>query len=105
GEGGGVVVRRGEAVGMQHLRVYDDIDVALDPFPWSGHTTACEALWMGVPVVTLRGQRHAGRMVASVLAAVGLDDLVADTPGDYRRIAATLGGDMTPPAALAPALS
>jgi len=80
-------------VGLQHLRVYDGIDVALDCFPWSGHTTACEALWMGVPVVTLRGRSCAGRMVASVLEAAGLPELVAETPDDYRRIAAELARD------------
>jgi predicted O-linked N-acetylglucosamine transferase (SPINDLY family) len=86
-----LALRHVEPVGMQHLRVYDDIDVTLDPFPWNGHTTACEALWMGVPVVALRGRTHAGRMSASVLTALGLRDLVADTrrsisawPPDWR---------------------
>ncbi len=65
------------------LTVYHDIDVLLDVFPWSGHATACEALWMGIPVLTLLGTRHAGRMVASVLTQVGLPDLIARTPDDY----------------------
>jgi predicted O-linked N-acetylglucosamine transferase (SPINDLY family) len=80
-------------VDMGHLRAYERIDVALDPFPWGGHTTACEALWMGVPTVTLLGERYAGRMVASVLKAVGLSELVARTPADYRRVAAALAAD------------
>jgi protein O-GlcNAc transferase len=88
-----VQLRRVAPVGLQHLRVYDDIDVALDCFPWSGHTTACEALWMGAPVVTLRGRACAGRMVASVLEAVGLPELIAETPDDYVRIAADLARD------------
>jgi predicted O-linked N-acetylglucosamine transferase (SPINDLY family) len=88
-----VELRHVVPVGLQHLRVYDGIDVALDCFPWSGHTTACEALWMGVPVVTLRGCLCAGRMVASVLAAVGLTELIAETPDDYRRIAVQLARD------------
>jgi predicted O-linked N-acetylglucosamine transferase (SPINDLY family) len=86
-------LRQVEPVGMGHLRVYDEIDVALDAFPWGGHTTACEALWMGVPVVTLRGRLHAGRMVASVLTALGLQELIARTPEDYRRIAGGLAAD------------
>jgi predicted O-linked N-acetylglucosamine transferase (SPINDLY family) len=65
------------------LSVYEDIDIALDVFPWTGHGTACEALWQGVPVLTLRGNRHAGRMVASVLTQVGLTDWIADNPEDF----------------------
>jgi predicted O-linked N-acetylglucosamine transferase (SPINDLY family) len=85
-----VVIRRVEPVGMQHLRAYDEVDILLDTFPWCGHTTAYEALWMGVPVVTLRGDRHAGRMTASVLTYLGLSEWIADTPDDYRRVAAEL---------------
>jgi predicted O-linked N-acetylglucosamine transferase (SPINDLY family) len=95
-----VELRSVEAVDLRHLRQYADIDVALDAFPWNGHTTACEALWMGVPVVTLRGDRHAGRMVASLLTCLGLQELVAETPADYvlhrrraRRRRTAAGGD------------
>lgn len=70
-----------------HLSVYRDIDIALDTFPWSGHTTACEALWMGVPVITLRGDRSAGRMVASVLTHVGMSDWIAETQEQYISLA------------------
>ena len=49
-----------------HLQAYHQIDVALDPFPWGGHTTTCMAAFMSVPVVTLRGRRMASRMSASV---------------------------------------
>jgi predicted O-linked N-acetylglucosamine transferase (SPINDLY family) len=76
-----------------HLTVYGEIDVALDVFPWCGHTTACEALWMGVPVITLLGDRHAGRMTASVLMALGLDDWVARSPGHYLAIARRAADD------------
>ena len=70
-----------------HLAVYHGVDIALDTFPWSGHTTACEALWMGVPVITLQGERHAGRMTASVLHRLGLDRLVARTADEFVVIA------------------
>ena len=73
-----------------HLALYHDIDIALDTFPWSGHTTACESLWMGVPVVTLCGDRHAGRMVSSILTAAGLTDCIAQTPDEYIAIARKL---------------
>lgn len=89
-----VEFRRIEAVRMQHLRLYDEIDVALDPFPWNGHTTACEALWMGAPVVALRGDRHSARMVASVLSCLGLHELIGETPDDYHRIAVGLARDV-----------
>jgi predicted O-linked N-acetylglucosamine transferase (SPINDLY family) len=95
-----LLLRRVEPVGFQHLRVYQEIDIALDPFPWNGHTTACEALWMGVPVVALRGRTHAGRMTASVLTSVGLGELVADSPVDYCRVAAELAADRLRLAAL-----
>jgi len=66
-----------------HLGLYHDIDICLDTFPWSGHTTACEALWMGVPVVTLLGERHAGRMASSILRAAGFPDLIARSENEY----------------------
>jgi predicted O-linked N-acetylglucosamine transferase (SPINDLY family) len=76
-----------------HLKAYDQVDVALDSFPYNGTTTTCEALWMGVPVVTFRGDRHAGRVGASLLHTVGLDDLVGDTIDDYVKIAVSLSAD------------
>jgi predicted O-linked N-acetylglucosamine transferase (SPINDLY family) len=90
-----IVLRRVRAVGMAHLAVYNDIDVALDVFPWNGHTSACEALWMGVPVLALRGTRHAARMVASVLTCLELTDLIAEATEDYRRLAVALAHDET----------
>ncbi|WP_406693414.1 tetratricopeptide repeat protein [Singulisphaera sp. Ch08] len=75
------------AGGGSHYQVYQDIDISLDVFPWSGHTTACESIWMGVPIVTIRGNRHAGRMTASVLTCLGLSDWIAETPQQYLAIA------------------
>ncbi|NLD91884.1 MAG: tetratricopeptide repeat protein [Fibrobacter sp.] len=66
-----------------HLTVYNSIDCLLDTFPWSGHTTACEALWMGVPVITLYGDRHAGRMVSSVLHFAGYKELITYSEAEY----------------------
>ena len=63
--------------------MYDELDVALDTFPYNGTTTTCEALWMGVPTVTLMGETHAGRVSASLLTAAGLDDWITETQDDY----------------------
>jgi predicted O-linked N-acetylglucosamine transferase (SPINDLY family) len=76
-----------------HLAVYAQVDIALDPFPYNGTTTTCEALWMGVPTVTLLGERHAGRVGASLLTQVGLTDLIAPSPDAYVDIAAGLAAD------------
>jgi protein O-GlcNAc transferase len=88
-----IVFQRADPVGMRHLQVFNQIDIALDTFPWNGHTTACEALWMGVPVVALRGQRFASRMTASLLTALGLTDLIAESPKEFRRLAVALAVD------------
>jgi predicted O-linked N-acetylglucosamine transferase (SPINDLY family) len=73
--------------GSGHLAKYAEVDISLDTQPWSGHATTCETLWMGVPMLTMRGARPSGRMSASILAAVGLDDLIAETADDLVAIA------------------
>lgn len=78
-----------------HLAAYNRIDIALDPHPYNGTITTCDTLWMGAPLVTLAGSRHAARVGASLMAAVGLPELVAGTPGQYAAIAAGLAGDLT----------
>lgn len=87
-----------------HLALYNRIDIALDTFPYNGTTTTCEALWMGVPVVTWRGDRHAGRVGASLLAAVGLDELVAPSLEAYVALARDLAGEPERLAALSRSL-
>jgi predicted O-linked N-acetylglucosamine transferase (SPINDLY family) len=77
-----------------HLAAYHGVDVALDTIPYSGTTTTCEALWMGVPVVALRGQGHHARVSASLLTAAGLPELVADTTERFVEIAAGLAADL-----------
>lgn len=76
-----------------HMAAYKGIDIALDTFPYNGTTTSCEALWMGVPVITLAGKVHAGRVGASLLSRVGLIELVAPDANAYVAIAVRLSGD------------
>ena len=73
-----------------HLGRYGEVDIALDSFPYNGTTTTCEAMWMGVPVVTLAGKVHRSRVGASLLSAVGLEELIANSPEDYIERAAAL---------------
>jgi predicted O-linked N-acetylglucosamine transferase (SPINDLY family) len=77
-----------------HLGLYHDVDIALDTFPFTGSTTAFEALWMGVPVVTLLGETMVGRWSASMLHALKLDELIARDAAEYVRIASGLSGDL-----------
>lgn len=67
----------------QHLALYSQVDIALDTFPYNGTTTTCEALWMGVPVITLAGLAHVSRVGVSLLHSVGLEELIAESADDY----------------------
>lgn len=77
----------------EHLSMYADMDVALDPFPYNGTTTTCEALYMGVPVVMLQGRAHRSRVGASIAAAAGVPELVAADEEGYVDLAVRLGAD------------
>jgi predicted O-linked N-acetylglucosamine transferase (SPINDLY family) len=81
---------------QSHIARYSGIDIALDTTPYNGTTTTCEALWMGVPVVTLAGRRHAARVGASLLTQIGAEDWIAGDCDAFARIAAGLARD--PPA-------
>jgi predicted O-linked N-acetylglucosamine transferase (SPINDLY family) len=79
---------------FEHLDRYNTIDIGLDPFPYNGTTTSFEALWMGVPIVSMVGDRYTSRMGISILSNLGLSEFLADTQEDYAAIATRLAGDM-----------
>ncbi len=81
------------AKAADHLATYALADICIDTFPYNGCTTTCEALWMGVPVVSPAGDRTVARYGATLLPAAALPDLVAETPADFVRIAAGLAED------------
>jgi predicted O-linked N-acetylglucosamine transferase (SPINDLY family) len=78
----------------EYLSLYQRIDIGLDPFPCNGMTTTCDALWMGVPVLTLPGEMPASRAGLSLLSCVGLGELAAQSEEDYLRIAVGLARDL-----------
>lgn len=81
---------RGASFHADLLHEYADIDIALDPFPFTGGLTSCEALWMGVPVLTWPGATPVSRQTWALLAAIGLPELAARDEHDYLRIAQQL---------------
>jgi predicted O-linked N-acetylglucosamine transferase (SPINDLY family) len=77
----------------EHFALYGRVDIALDTFRYHGTTTTCEALWMGVPVVTLAGDCHMARVGSSLLTAIGRPEWIARHADDYVRIASRLAAD------------
>jgi predicted O-linked N-acetylglucosamine transferase (SPINDLY family) len=77
---------------QEHLESFGQIDIALDTYPYNGTTITCEALWMGVPVITLAGQTHVSRVGASILTNAKLSKLVAKTPDEYVGLAIQIAG-------------
>ncbi|MBY0431609.1 MAG: tetratricopeptide repeat protein [Rhodospirillales bacterium] len=88
-----VILRGGEERMGEHLKIYHQVDIALDTFPYNGMTTTCEAVWMGVPVLALTGDTTASRYSTSVLSAVGLNQYIADSAEDFIARAVRLAAD------------
>jgi predicted O-linked N-acetylglucosamine transferase (SPINDLY family) len=84
---------RGASDHKRMLEEYNDVDIALDPFPFSGALTTCESLWMGVPVISMPQLRPVSRQSFSILKNQSLDELAASSAEEYRSIAVALAGD------------
>ncbi|MEW6054474.1 MAG: tetratricopeptide repeat protein [Nitrospirota bacterium] len=78
---------------IEHLSMYNQIDIALDTYPYNGTTTICEALWMGVPVITLSGNTHVSRVGMSILSNAGLSNFIAESHEQYQEIAINTAHD------------
>ena len=78
----------------QYLRIFDRIDIALDPLPYNGITTTCDALWMGVPVISRVGERAAGRAGLGFLTVAGFPEWVAHSDEQFVKIAVDLANDL-----------
>jgi len=76
-----------------HMALYNRCDIALDTFPYNGTTTTCEALWMGLPVISLAGDRHSGRVGLSILSRLSLPELIAHSPKEFLAIAVKIAAD------------
>jgi predicted O-linked N-acetylglucosamine transferase (SPINDLY family) len=85
---------------LGYLELINRLDMALDPFPFNGHTTTCDCLWQGVPVVTLSGDTYASRFGGSGLVTLGLDAWIARTTEQYVQIAAAIAANLEPLAQL-----
>jgi protein O-GlcNAc transferase len=87
------LILRNRAPRPEYLEMIRGFDIALDPFPFNGHTTTCDCLWQGVPVVTLSGDTYVSRFGGSGLVNMGLEDLIAHSVEEYVDIATRLALD------------
>jgi protein O-GlcNAc transferase len=87
-------LRFSNATGQDYFRGYRQIDITLDPFPYGGGMTTCDAIWMGSPVVTWRGRTAVGRGGVSILSNLGLPELIGENVGQYIQIAVELADDL-----------
>jgi predicted O-linked N-acetylglucosamine transferase (SPINDLY family) len=88
------IILRGRTPRPEHLATFSEIDIALDPFPQNGGVSTWEALWQGVPVVTVLGNSLPGRLSGAILSAVGLNEWVAKTEDDYVALAINKASDI-----------
>jgi len=79
---------------QDYLELYNQIDIGLDPLPYNGHMTSCDSFWMGVPVVTIRGETSVGRGGISLLRNLDLPELIAETPDEFVSIAGNLAREL-----------
>jgi predicted O-linked N-acetylglucosamine transferase (SPINDLY family) len=100
-----IEIRPWTATFHEHMSLFNEIDIVLDTFPYNGVTTTCDALWMGVPVVTLVGQKVLGRYGLALLRSVDFEDGIAWTIDEYVAAAHKLAADPARLAALRPVLS
>ena len=89
---------------VEHLKLYNEVDLALDTFPYNGTTTTCEAMWMGVPTVSLVGKAHASRVGLSILSRVGLQIFAASSPDEFVAKAISFSNQIEHLTAIRPAL-
>src|SRR5262249_20047030 len=95
GVDGARLIFAARAARLEYLARQRHADLFLDTFPVNAHTTASDALWMGVPVLTLAGRSFASRVAASLVTALGAPELVATTPADYESVARRLSSSPT----------
>jgi predicted O-linked N-acetylglucosamine transferase (SPINDLY family) len=83
----------GRKSSAEHLAMYGQVDIALDPYPYHGTTTTCEALWMGVPIISLLGEQHSCRVALSLLKRLDMEFFVTSTKEEYIAKAAALAAN------------